>query len=54
MNSQKGMATLLVTSMLLVVSLLFSLASYKNVFYQIKRTQNEVLVRKAHWLAEGG
>jgi hypothetical protein len=54
MNSQKGMATLLVTSMLLVVSLLFSLASYKNVFYQIKRTQNEVLARQAHWLAEGG
>ncbi len=54
MNSQKGMATLLITSMLLVVSLLFSLASYKNVFYQIKRTQNEVLARQAHWLAEGG
>ncbi|EAS42998.1 hypothetical protein C9J48_17685 [Photobacterium profundum] len=54
MNSQKGMATLLVTAMLLVVSLLFSLASYKNVFYQIKRTQNEVLARQAHWLAEGG
>lgn len=54
MKSQKGMATLLVTAMLLVVSLLFSLASYKNVFYQIKRTQNEVLARQAHWRAEGG
>lgn len=54
MKSQNGMATLLVTIMLLAVSLLFSLASYKNVFYQIKRTQNEVLARQAHWLAEGG
>lgn len=54
MNSQNGMATLLVTAMLLIVSLLFSLASYKNVFYQIKRTQNEVLARQAHWQAEGG
>ncbi|MGF1879021.1 hypothetical protein L4D77_27580 [Photobacterium frigidiphilum] len=54
MKSQKGMATLLVTAMLLVVSLLFSLASYKNTFYQIKRTQNEVLARQAHWRAEGG
>ncbi|CAG19123.1 hypothetical protein [Photobacterium profundum] len=54
MKSQKGMATLLITTMLLVVSLLFSLASYKNAFYQIKRTQNEVLARQAHWLAEGG
>lgn len=54
MKNQKGMATLLITSMLLCVSLLFSLASYKNVFYQIKRTQNEVLARQAHWKAEGG
>ncbi|MGF1688814.1 hypothetical protein L4C36_19365 [Photobacterium japonica] len=54
MNTQKGMATLLVTVMLLVVSLLFSLASYKNVFYQIKRTQNEVEERQLHWRAEGG
>ncbi|WP_299022124.1 hypothetical protein [uncultured Photobacterium sp.] len=54
MDRQNGLATLLVITMVLVVSLLFSLASYKNVFYQIKRTQNEVLSRKAHWLAEGG
>lgn len=54
MNRQRGLATLLVTTMILVVSLVFSLASYKNLFYQIKRTQNEVMARKAHWLAEGG
>ncbi|MGF1761082.1 hypothetical protein L4D76_24805 [Photobacterium sagamiensis] len=54
MNNQKGMATLLITTMLLSASLLFSLASYKNVFYQIKRAQNEVLARQAHWQAEGG
>ncbi|MCD9468802.1 hypothetical protein [Photobacterium iliopiscarium] len=51
---QSGMTTLLITSMLLIVALLFSLASYKNLFYQIKRTQNEVLARQAHWIAEGG
>ncbi|HIF9411230.1 TPA: hypothetical protein ACX6R8_003134 [Photobacterium damselae] len=51
---QQGMSTLLITSMLLVVALIFSLASYKNLFYQIKRTQNEVLARQAHWTAEGG
>ena len=54
MKRQRGLTTLLVTTMLLVVSLIFSLASYKNLFYQIKRTQNEVMARKAHWLAEGG
>ncbi|KJF86721.1 hypothetical protein CTM94_19740 [Photobacterium leiognathi] len=51
---QSGMTTLLITSLLLIVALLFSLASYKNLFYQIKRTQNEVLARQAHWVAEGG
>ncbi|KJG17338.1 hypothetical protein [Photobacterium angustum] len=54
MKSQKGMTTLLITSMLLIVALLFSLASYKNLFYQIKRTQNEVVARQSHWLSEGG
>ncbi|PSV19663.1 hypothetical protein C0W44_14030 [Photobacterium leiognathi subsp. mandapamensis] len=52
--NQSGMTTLLITSMLLIIALLFSLASYKNLFYQIKRTQNEVLARQAHWLSEGG
>ncbi|WP_305829912.1 hypothetical protein [Photobacterium leiognathi] len=51
---QSGMATLLITSVLLIVALLLSLASYKNLFYQIKRTQNEVVARQSHWLAEGG
>ncbi|MCW8331978.1 hypothetical protein MD588_24590 [Photobacterium sp. SDRW27] len=54
MKKQQGLATLLITSMLLIAALIFSLASYKNVFYQIKRAQNEVLARQAHWLAEGG
>ena len=54
MKSQQGMATLMITSLLLVVALLFSLASYKNLFYQIKRSQNEVLAKQAHWQAEGG
>ncbi|WP_058120023.1 hypothetical protein [Photobacterium kishitanii] len=53
-HQQSGMTTLLIISMLLIVALLFSLASYKNLFYQIKRTQNEVLARQAHWAAEGG
>ncbi len=54
MKCQQGMATLLLTSVLLLVALIFSLASYKNLFYQIKRSQNEILARQAHWQAEGG
>ncbi len=53
-KSQLGATTLLVTSALLVVALLFTLGSYKTLFYQIKRAQNEVKARQQHWVAEGG
>ncbi|EGQ9965920.1 hypothetical protein [Vibrio cholerae] len=51
---QQGVATLLITSILLSVALVVTLGSYKNLFYQIKRAQNEVKARQEHWLAEGG
>lgn len=51
---QQGVATLLITSILLSVALVATLGSYKNLFYQIKRAQNEVKARQEHWLAEGG
>ncbi|WP_394145304.1 hypothetical protein [Vibrio atypicus] len=54
MKTSHGFATLLITSILLILSLLVSLGSYKGLFYQIKRAQNEVEARKDHWAAEGG
>ncbi|HHX8485832.1 TPA: hypothetical protein ACVO3E_002414 [Vibrio diabolicus] len=51
---QQGVATLLITSILLSVALVVTLGSYKNLFYQIKRAQNEVSSRQQHWEAEGG
>ncbi|KGK17055.1 hypothetical protein [Vibrio navarrensis] len=51
---QQGIATLLITSILLSVALVITLGSYKTLFYQIKRAQNEVKSRQDHWLAEGG
>ena len=51
---QQGAATLLITSILLSVALVVTLGSYKNLFYQIKRAQNEVNARQQHWEAEGG
>ncbi|TOF98729.1 hypothetical protein CGJ10_17805, partial [Vibrio parahaemolyticus] len=51
---QQGVATLLITSILLSVALVVTLSSYKNLFYQIKRAQNEVKSRQEHWLVEGG
>ncbi|WP_159064988.1 hypothetical protein [Thaumasiovibrio subtropicus] len=54
MKKQRGAMSLLITGMLLVGALLFSLGSAKNVFYQTKRAQNEVEARKDHWAAEGG
>ena len=54
MNRNKGVATLLLTSLLLIAALLLVLGSYKGLFYQVKRAQNEVASRKDHWAAEGG
>lgn len=55
MNYQKqiGATTLLITSILLSITLIATLGSYKNLFYQIKRAQNEVKARQVHW-AKGG
>ncbi|WP_252029713.1 hypothetical protein [Vibrio sp. SCSIO 43135] len=53
MRAQTGIATLLVTSVLLTAALLITLGSYKSLFYQIKRAQNEVKARQQHWVAEG-
>lgn len=52
-NKQQGAATLLVTTLLLLVALVITLTSYKNVFFQIKRAQNEIEARQLHWKGEG-
>ncbi|MGO2510040.1 MAG: hypothetical protein ACTH6Y_13800 [Vibrio hibernica] len=54
MRYQQGAITLLITALLLVAILVLSLASYKNVFFQAKRAQNEIVARQSHWAAEGG
>ncbi|MDF2154222.1 hypothetical protein [Vibrio sp. CAU 1672] len=50
---ESGIATLLVTGVLLMVTLVVVLGAYRGVFFQIKRAQNEVKSRQQHWLAEG-
>ncbi|MDF4810962.1 hypothetical protein P3536_24295, partial [Vibrio parahaemolyticus] len=54
MKKQQGAAALLVVSVLLVAALMMSLGSYKSLFYQIKRANNQIEARQEHWLAEGG
>ncbi len=54
MFEQRGGATLLITSVLLIAALLVTLGSTRTVFFQIKRAQNELESRKQHWVAEGG
>lgn len=54
MKQQHGASLMLITSLLLAASLMVVMGSYKGVFYQIKRSHNEIESRKAHWLAEGG
>lgn len=49
---QGGAASLLITSLLLLLILVVTLSSYKRVFYQIKRAQNEVLAQQQFWLTE--
>ncbi|UPQ87343.1 hypothetical protein [Vibrio sinaloensis] len=51
--SARGAITLLMTSALLAVTLMTSLAMMKTVFYQFKRAQNELKQRQLHWRAEG-
>ena len=53
MNKQQGAAALLVVSVLLVAALMMSLGSYKSLFYQIKRANNQIEARQEHWRAEG-
>ncbi|KQH83800.1 hypothetical protein AMR76_21045 [Vibrio furnissii] len=53
-HSQRGVATLLLTSILLSVALVVTLGMYKYLFFQIKRAQNEVKAKQQFWRAEGG
>lgn len=53
-KQQAGVATLLITSVLVLSALIVTLGTYRSVFHQIKVAQNEVQVRKAHWNAEAG
>ncbi|MDN4733952.1 hypothetical protein QYZ42_14835 [Vibrio parahaemolyticus] len=52
MKKQQGAAALLVVSVLLVAALMMSLGSYKSLFYQIKRANNQIEARQEHWRAE--
>ncbi|WP_104401934.1 hypothetical protein [Vibrio penaeicida] len=50
----EGYITLTITSFILLAALILVMGSYKQVFFQIKRAQNEVKSRQDHWVAEGG
>ncbi|MFV0576337.1 MAG: hypothetical protein ACK5NC_13130 [Vibrio sp.] len=53
-SNQQGAITLFVTGLLLVTSLVMTIASYKQAHLQIKQVQNQLLARKAYWFSEGG
>lgn len=48
------MMVLLQVSILLWLTLIVTLSSYKPLFYQMKLTQNNIKARQQHWRAEGG
>ncbi|WP_372384593.1 hypothetical protein AB8613_05155 [Vibrio sp. BS-M-Sm-2] len=53
-RKQRGVVTLLITSVLLIGALVVTLGTYRSVFHQIKVAQNEVQGRQEHWRSEGG
>lgn len=50
----EGFAVLTMSTILLMMSLAYSLSAYRGVFYQIKVAKNEIQARQDHWQAEGG
>ena len=54
MKREKGMAILMMTSVLMLIALLMSLTYSQTVFYQIKRIHNEIKERQKYWIVEGG
>lgn len=54
MKRQQGISSLMVVSLLLVAVLMLSLASYRQVFLQIKLAKNQVQSAQQRWQAEGG
>lgn len=52
-KNEEGAVVLIMTSLLILAALILSLGTYKSTFYQIKRSQNEVLAKQRHWKAEG-
>ncbi|OCH20969.1 hypothetical protein [Aliivibrio logei] len=52
-EKQNGAVVLIMTSLLILAALILSLGTYKSTFYQIKRSQNEVIAKQSNWKAEG-
>ncbi|MGF1901350.1 hypothetical protein [Aliivibrio sifiae] len=52
-DKQNGAVVLIMTSLLILAALILSLGTYKSTFYQIKRSQNEVIAKQSNWKAEG-
>lgn len=53
-GKQYGVTTLLVTGLLLTLTLLIILTSYRSTLFHIKQVNNELMARQSHWIAEGG
>lgn len=53
MRYQKGAASLLFASLVLIAALTLSLAAYKSTYFQSKRVQNEIAARQSLWAGEG-
>ncbi|MEF1255762.1 MULTISPECIES: hypothetical protein [unclassified Vibrio] len=51
---QKGIVTLILSSVLLTAALGVSMGLFRGVFFHIKQAQNQIKLSQTHWLVEGG
>ncbi|TMX38745.1 hypothetical protein [Vibrio sp. Hep-1b-8] len=51
---QKGIVTLILSSVLLTAALGVSMGLFRGVFFHIKQAQNQIRLSQTHWLVEGG
>ncbi|MCG7489990.1 hypothetical protein MHN79_10860 [Vibrio sp. Of14-4] len=54
MKTQSGATSIIMTSLMMSLILVFVMTSAKGIFYQLKDSNNQIDSRRSYWRAEGG
>ena len=54
MKTQSGATSIIMTSLMMSLILVFVMTSAKGIFYQLKASNNQIDSRRSYWRAEGG